>query len=201
MALPFVAVVQGARAGSRRQIVRRMSLLIISASLNSESNSRALAREAERVLRAAGHEVVFLDLRDLPLPICDGEKAYDDPNVLRAARLVAAADGIMVATPIYNYDASASVKNFVELTSKAWTNKVVGLLCSAGGHGSYMSIMALANSLMLDFRCVIVPRFVYATGAAFSGDKITDSNIAARVAECARATAHFAAALKAPDPA
>ena len=173
-----------------------MSFLIVSASLNSESNSRSLAREAERVLRAAGHEVVFLDLRDLPLPICDGEKAYDDPNALRADRLVAAADGIIVATPIYNYDASASVKNFIELTGKAWTNKVVGFLCSAGGHGSYMSIMALANSLMLDFRCLIVPRFVYATGAAFSGDRIVEASIVARVDECAQATARLAAAVK-----
>ena len=77
-------------------------------------------------------------------------------------------DGIVVATPIYNYDASAAAKNLVELTGRAWQNKVVGFLCAAGGDGSYMSIMALANSLMLDFRCVIVPRFVYATGGAFA---------------------------------
>jgi NAD(P)H-dependent FMN reductase len=173
-----------------------MSLLIVSASLNSESNSRLLAREAERVLRADGLEVAFLDLRELPLPLCDGEKSYDDPNVLQADRLVAGADGIIVATPIYNYDANAAAKNLVELTGRAWTNKTVAFLCSAGGHSSYMSIVALANSLMLDFRCVIVPRFVYATGAAFAEEKITDSTILARVAECARATAKLAAAVK-----
>jgi FMN reductase len=39
--------------------------------------------------------------------------------------------------------------------------KTVGFLISAGGHGSYMSVMPFANSLMLDFRCWIVPRFVY----------------------------------------
>ena len=98
--------------------------------------------------------------------------------------------------PIYNYDANAAAKNFVELTGDAWENKLVAFLCSAGGHGSFMSIMALANSLMLDFRCVIVPRFVYTTGAAFAGDKITDAKVAARVAECARATARLAAAVK-----
>jgi len=173
-----------------------MSLLIVSASLNSESNSRLLAREAERVLHADGLDVTLLDLRELPLPVCDGEKAYSDPNVLQADKLVAGADGIIVATPIYNYDANAAAKNLVELTGRAWTNKTVAFLCSAGGHSSYMSIMALANSLMLDFRCVIVPRFVYATGEAFSGDKITDSTIVARVAECARATARLAAAVK-----
>jgi FMN reductase len=61
---------------------------------------------------------------------------------------------------------------------------------------SYMSIMMLANSLMLDFRSVIVPRFVYATGAAFSGEKIVDQKVLERVAQCARATAHLAAAVK-----
>ena len=173
-----------------------MSLLIISASLNSDSNSRRLAREAERVLRADGAPVEFLDLRDLPLPICDGEKAYDHPNVERAKSLIAAADGIIFATPIYNYDASAAAKNLVELTGTAWENKTVAFLCSAGGHGSFMSILALANSLMLDFRCVVVPRFVYATSAGFAEGRIADPTIATRVAECAHATRRLAAAVR-----
>jgi len=176
-----------------------MNLLIISSSLNADSNSRILAREAEQVLGRDGHAVTFLDLRDLPLPLCDGEKAYDDPNVLRADAFVAAADGILIATPIYNYGANAAAKNLVELTGDAWENKVVGFLCAAGGHGSFMSIMGLANSLMLDFRCLIVPRFVYAMGAAFSDGKISDIAITGRVAECARMTAKLAAALKAPE--
>jgi NAD(P)H-dependent FMN reductase len=174
-----------------------MSLLIVSSSLNSDSNSRLLAREAQRVLHAEGHTVAFLDLRDLPLPFCDGDKAYEHANVMQADKLIAAASGIIVATPVYNYDANAAVKNLVELTGAAWENKVVGFLCASGGPGSFMSIMGLANSLMLDFRCVIVPRFVYALGGAFADGKISDSKIAGRVAECARATAKLAAAMKA----
>lgn len=173
-----------------------MSLLIISASLNSDSYSRLLAREAERVLRLDGHAPAVLDLRDLPLPFCDGEKAKEHPNVLEASKLIAPAAGILIATPIYNYDANAAVKNLIELTGDVWENKVVGFLCTAGGPGSFMSILGLSNSLMLDFRCVIVPRFVYATGGAFAHDAISDSKIIGRVAECARATAHFAANLK-----
>jgi FMN reductase len=177
-----------------------VGLLIVSASLSGESNSRLLAREAERVLRADGVEVTLLDLRELPLPLCDGGPAYEHPNVARADALLAAADGILVATPIYNYDANAAVKNLVELTGDAWENKTVGFLCSAGGQGSFMSIMGFANSLMLDFRCVIVPRFVYATEAAFAHDKIIDSQITGRVAECARTLAKLAAAVKATLP-
>lgn len=173
-----------------------MSLLVISSSLNAESYSRTLAGEALRVLREDGLAHTYLDLRELPLPFCDGDKAYGHPNVGRAKELLASADGMLVATPIYNFDANSVLKNLVELTGKAWENKVVGFLCSAGGGGSFMAIMGLANSLMLDFRCVIVPRFVYATGECFSRESISDPKIVERVAECARATARLAVAVK-----
>lgn len=174
-----------------------VNFLVISASLHSDSNSRRLAAEAHRALEAGGHAATLLDMRDLPLPLCDGETARDHGNVERARRLIAAADGILVATPIYNYDASAVVKNLVELTGDAWEDRVVGFLCAAAGHGSYMSIMALANSLMLDFRCVIVPRFVFATDHAFAGDRVTEPKILERIAGLARETARLAAAMRA----
>ena len=82
---------------------------------------------------------------------------------------------------------NAAAKNFVELTGKSWVGergeKVVGFLCAAGGKGSYMSVMSLANSLMLDFRCLIVPRFVYATSGDFAGDAIETDIVQERVAE------------------
>ncbi|MEX2045181.1 MAG: NADPH-dependent FMN reductase [Opitutus sp.] len=173
-----------------------MSLLVISSSLNSESYSRTLANEAVRVLKEDGVAHTYLDLRKLPLPFCDGDKAYGHPDVARARELIAAASGVLIATPIYNYDANAVVKNLIELTGQAWENKVVGFLCSAGGSGSLMSIMGLANSLMLDFRCVIVPRFVHTTAECFRGEAISDPKIVARVAGCARATVKLAAAVK-----
>src|ERR1041385_5978030 len=142
-------------------------IVVISASLNADSNSRILAREAKRVLEQEGQEVSLIDLRDHPRPLCDGGAAYGHPNVARIAGQLRLADAVLIATPIYNYHGPAAVKNLIELTGRAWENKVVGFLCAAGGLGSYMSIMGLANSLMLDFRTVIVPRFVYATGDAF----------------------------------
>ena len=61
----------------------------------------------------------------------------------------------------------------------------VAMMCAAGGQGSYMAPMQVANSLMLDFRCVIVPRFVYATGEDFEGDGSPAESIAARVDQLA----------------
>ena len=172
-------------------------IVVISASLNSDSNSRLLAREAKRVLEQEGQEVLLLDLRDHPLPLCDGGAAYRHPNVGHIAAQVRAADAILIATPIYNYHSTAVVKNLIELTGRAWENKVVGFLCAAGGMGSYMSIMALANSLMLDFRTIIVPRFVYATGEAFVEGRIDNVDVTNRVAELARMSARLGQAVKA----
>lgn len=173
-----------------------MPLAIISSSLHPESNSRVLAREAHRFLAAAGHEATFTDLRDLALPACDGAAAYRQEATARARALVAGADGLLLATPIYNYDANAALKNLVELTGKAWEDKVVAFACAAGGGASYMGIMALANSLMLDFRCVVVPRFVYATEADFAGEAILNPEVARRTQEVAAALARVTAALR-----
>lgn len=167
-------------------------ILILSASLSPDSNSRLLAQEAARVLTAGGAAAQVVDLRDHPLPFCDGDAAYGHPNVARVRALIAAADAVIVATPIYNYDVNAALKNLIELTGRAWENKPVGFLCAAGGDASYMSILGLANSLMLDFRCLIVPRFVYATGDDFASGRITGPEVVRRVAELARATARLA---------
>jgi FMN reductase len=71
-----------------------------------------------------------------------------------------------------------------------------GFLCAAGGEASYMSVMAYANSLMLDFRCVIIPRFVFATGEAFDGENITDQKITERVEQVANELVRFTKALR-----
>jgi FMN reductase len=172
-------------------------ILILSSSLSDDSNSRVLAREAQRVLQADGVEVALLDLRDHPLPLCDGGPSYGHQNVAAVQAHVSAASAVIVATPIYNFDGTAALKNLIELTGRAWENKAVGFLCAAGGMASYMSIMSLANSLMLDFRSVIVPRFVYATGEAFTDGTLVDPDQRRRVAELARATARLGVALKA----
>lgn len=166
-------------------------IVIVSSSLNSESNSRILAREAQQVLASEGVAVSLVDLRDFPLPFCDGTTSYAHPNVGRIGEILRAADTILIATPIYNYDATAAIKNLIELTGDAWENKAVGFLCAAAGMSSYMSIMSFANSLMLDFRSVVVPRFVYATGKAFAHDQIVDPEIRDRVAELARFAARL----------
>lgn len=169
--------------------------LVVSTSGNPDSNSRRMGRIALAHLQKLNVEPAWLDLREMELPICDADACYGTAGAQKLSKAIKGADGIIIAAPVYNYDVSASAKNMIELTGSAWEDKVVGFLCAAGGMGSYMSVMAYANSLMLDFRTIIIPRFVYATGDAFDGDS-TDSEVTRRIEQVAEELVRFTKALR-----
>src|ERR1700745_4486196 len=170
--------------------------LVVSTSGNPDSNSRRMARIAFRHLEKAKVDCAWLDISELELPLCDADACYTKPGSQRVSKAIKAADGILLATPVYNYDVAAAAKNLVDLTGSAWEEKVVGFLCAAGGMSSYMSVMAFANSLMLDFRTVIIPRFVYATGDSFDGDKLVDAKVEKRIQQVADDLIRFTTALR-----
>ena len=139
-----------------------MSVLIVAASLSGKSRSQRLARIALHKLIDVGQAATLLDLREHPLPFGGSAAGWSDPAAAKLRELTAAATRILFAVPVYNYDVNAVAKNFIELMGEdALGQKTVGFMLSAGGGGSYMAVMPFANSLMLDFRCWIVPRFLY----------------------------------------
>ncbi|MEM1330735.1 MAG: NAD(P)H-dependent oxidoreductase [Planctomycetota bacterium] len=174
-------------------------MLIISSSLHPESRSRRLAHAAAEHVRELGLEPDLLDLRETDLPLCDGDSVYEDPRVGRVRDRVERAESIVFAGPIYNYGPNAAAKNLIELTGKAWTGKVVGLIAAAGGQSSYQSPMSMAGMLMLDFRCLIVPRFVYATEAAFNGDGSPGLDLSDRTIQLVAEVASLASAIAQAD--
>ena len=156
--------------------------IVLSASLREGSRSRILAQGALDRLKSAGVEVEWIDLVDNPLPQCDGGACYGDARVHEFKAKMEAAQGYLLATPIYNYDVNAALKNVIELTGRdVWTEKVVGFLCAAGGQGSYMAVSSVAASLMLDFHTFILPRFVYATGEDFDEQDQTSETVGERL--------------------
>jgi NAD(P)H-dependent FMN reductase len=162
--------------------------LIVSGSLRSNSRSRVMAHYLAECYRAEGVPARIIDLRECPLPFCDGEAAYSHPTVLSLSKTISEARVIILATPIYNFDASSALKNLIELTGESWNDKIVGFLCAAGGSLSYMSIMSLANSLMLDFRCLIIPRFVFATADDFEDFWLRSAELRERIQRLAAAS-------------
>ena len=174
-----------------------MKIVIISSSLHPQSRSYVLANTAAEDLMAMGVEVQVIDLRDKDLALADGVSASSKPDAKAIATSIREASAVLLAAPIYNWYVNAAAKNLLEVTGRAWNHKVVGFLCAAGGQSSYASVISLANSMMLDFRCIIVPRFVYATGADFGDDRqptmyVSSEIIRARITELAKTTADLA---------
>ena len=156
-----------------------MSYLVISTSLREGSRSRIMAKALSKNL----NEVEFFDLQKNPLPMCDGDKCYDLPEVIEFRKKVESAKGIIMAIPIYNYNVSSGAKNIIELGGRMLYDKVFGFICAAGGKSSYMSVMSFASSLMIDYRCFIIPKFVYALKSDFNENEITNPDIKERIDE------------------
>ena len=159
--------------------------LIISCSLNKNSKSKIMAKYARDLY---GENVKFIDLQDYDLPFCDGDTCYENNTVKELKQLVEESKSAIIASPIYMYDLNAAAKNFIELTGRAWADKVVGFICAAGGKSSYMSATSFMNSLMLDFRCVVIPRFVYTDVSGFHNTNNTNEPIKDRIKELVNQT-------------
>lgn len=141
---------------------------IIATSLNSDSKSQELARLFQKQLGSVSSELV--DLRELNLPFAGTNEGWSSADAAKLKVAVEGASHVVFAVPIYCYDVNAAAKNVIELIGRSFTKKVVGFICSAGGDSSYMSVMGFANHLMLDFRSVIAPRFVYANPQSWNDD-------------------------------
>ena len=104
----------------------KTSYLVISCSLNPESRSRILGNLAYEQLKKQTENVELIDLSEIALPLCDGGPSYSDPQVAPLAKKIEQAGGVLLATPIYNFDVNAASKNLIELTGQnAWNEKII----------------------------------------------------------------------------
>ena len=134
---------------------------IIATSLNDASKSQVLAHRFEDLLKAGGTSCERFDLRELELPFAGESGSWEAVDAAKLQKAVEASSHVVFAVPIYCFDVNAAAKNVIELIGRTFTKKIVSFICTAAGSSSYMAAMGLANHLMLDFRSVIVPRFLY----------------------------------------
>lgn len=174
-----------------------MKISVIGCSLNPQSRSYVLAATAVDILTGMEVDARLYDLRNFNLKFCGLPDARENGDLEELKSAIEQSAAVLLAVPIYNFDVNAAAKNLIELTGRSWTNKLVGFLCAAGGRSSYMSVMGIASSLMLDFRCIVVPRFVYAVPEAFLNDRteqmrVGSEEISQRLRELATTTVELA---------
>lgn len=164
-------------------------LVIVNSSLATDSNTRMLCRHAHTHAQGRGIAAEFIDLKDhriLPY----GYEGSQGVEQIEAQ--LEAAGAIILAFPLYNYNMNSMLKALIEHCGACFEDKVVGLMTAAGGRSSYMSVFSVGQSLMLDFRSWIVPRYVYAVSDDFGAESIANPEVRRRVEQLVE-TIHRAA--------
>jgi chromate reductase len=151
-----------------------IQLLVIAGSSRQGAWSRKLADAAAQMARSDGASVTLLDLRELALPLYDGdiEAASGVPegaSTLRAALL--GHDALLIVTPEYNGFPTPLLINAFDWLSRlradadgisglaATANKPVALLASSPGLlGGLRSMNYLRQYLQMAFAMIVVPQ-------------------------------------------
>ena len=170
-----------------------MFFLIVATALRPGKRTARIAQAVGAACAAQGIEAERLDLSASPLPLRDGSVCFQNPGVLAATAQVRSAAATTLCFPVYNHQANAAPKNFAEVTNEGWKGIVVGLVASGGTNRSALVPRSLAHALMVDHRCMIVPRFVVVTPAHFAADGTlaADGETASRLADLSRDLAHL----------
>jgi NAD(P)H-dependent FMN reductase len=165
-------------------MAENVRVLILTTSLSPNSRSRVMGYYALNLLTQRGIDAELIDIRDLgDLPLAGSPSAWSPhPGLDLLKGKLRGATHLLLAVPIYNFAVSGLTKSIIELMgADELGGKTVGFCCAAGGPRGYMSVLPLANALMLDFRCWIVPRFVYATREEVVEGEIVSDDLRLRI--------------------
>jgi chromate reductase len=140
-------------------------ILAFAGSARSASLNKQLIRVAVSGARLAGAEVMVVDLRDLPMPIYDGDLEAKEglpANAKAFKNLLKSHQGLLISSPEYNSSLPALLKNAIDwasrpLATNVLRNKPVAVIgASTGAFGAVWAqaelrkVLAAAGARVLD---------------------------------------------------
>jgi len=144
-------------------------ILAFAGSTRKDSYNKKLVKVAADAARAAGAEVTFLDLKDVPMPLFDEDLEKEQgltDHVKKFRALLIAHDGFIIASPEYNSSMSAVLKNAIDWASRpvpneaplaCFANKVVSLLSASPGALGGLRGLVIVRSLLSNIRVIVLP--------------------------------------------
>lgn len=143
-------------------------ILAFAGSLRTGSYNKKLVKVAADSARAAGAEVTYLDLKDLPLPIFDQD--FEDQsfpeNATKLKALMKSHDGFLIACPEYNSSITAALKNAFDWASRerpdekpleCFDGKVVALMSASPGALGGLRGLVVVRMLLGNIRVLLLP--------------------------------------------
>lgn len=134
-------------------MAKKPKILAFAGSLREHSYSKRVVKTAIKGAETAGAEVTYIDLRDYPMPIYnedDHKKDGFSPNALEFQKLLAAHDGLLIASPEYNGSLSGALKNAIDWASRASEDYKMGEVFK----GKIAAIMTESPGAFGGLRCL-----------------------------------------------
>jgi chromate reductase len=152
-------------------------ILAFAGSTRSGSFNKKLIRVVAAAAQAAGAAVTLVDLRDLPMPLFDGdfEAAEGIPeNAQKLKALMKSQHGLLLACPEYNSSITAVLKNAIDWASRpmqgekpleCFAGKVAALVSASPGALGGLRGLATVRSILGNMQVLVLPDQV-AVGSA-----------------------------------
>jgi len=167
-------------------------IIALAGSTRSGSYNKKLAKIAAAGAREAGADVTYIDLRDFPMPIYDGDledKEGLPPNGRKLKDIFLANQGLLIASPENNGSFSSVLKNTIDWLSRpvkeyppleCFVNKYAALMGTSTGYwGAVRSLIQLRHVLG-HIRVTVLPEQVtipMAHSAFESDDSLKDKKL------------------------
>lgn len=144
-------------------------ILAFAGSTRKDSLNKKLLQIAVQGAQVAGAEVTVADLRDLPIPLYDGDLEAEQglpENAKKLKALMRANDGFLIAAPEYNSSISAVLKNAIDWASRAEANeaplacfseKAAALLSATPGGLAGLRGLAALSSILHNIGVHVLP--------------------------------------------
>jgi len=144
-------------------------VLVFAGSTRKDSFNKKLAKIAADAARAAGAEVTHIDLKDIPMPLYDGDLEASEgvpPNGHKLKDLMRSHDAFLLACPEYNSSITGVLKNAIDWASRpspgekpleCFAGKVVGLCStSPGALGGLRGLLAV-RTILTNVGSIVIP--------------------------------------------
>lgn len=157
-------------------------ILAFAGSSRVDSFNKKLVKVAAEGAREAGAEVTFVDLKEYPMPIYDGDleaKEGVPENAKKLKKLFLENHGLLIASPEYNSSISALLKNAIDWVSRpeqgeaqlaCFDQKVAGLMSASPGLLGGLRGLVTVRSILGNIKCTVIPEQVAVSkaGEAFN---------------------------------
>ncbi len=144
-------------------------ILAFAGSTRKESFNKKLVKIAADAARAVGAQVTYLDLRDIPMPLYDGDLEAEQgipENAKKFKTMLLEHDGILISAPEYNSSISGVLKNAIDWASRpapgetplaCFAGKVATLMSASPGALGGLRGLVTVRSLLSNIRVIVLP--------------------------------------------